>query len=99
VVKGGKVRTEFAVDEDGRLEAEATHLVRTHYWGADGDGTWYPVTREIAEAAVFGRPEPRREMSAETWLVHVEANQRDYAEWLRRYEREYTIDDYPELER
>jgi hypothetical protein len=98
VVSGGRVRTEFAIDSDGRLEAEATHLVRTHYWGADDDGTWYPVTRAIAAAAQFGQPAPNPYMSGETWLVHVEANQREYSEQLRQYERTYTIDDYPGLE-
>ncbi len=95
---GGVLTVQFALDADGKLEAAATHLVRTHYWGADDDGAWYPVTEEIAAAAVFGQPEPNPYMSAERYLVHVEANQREYSERERRHNREYTIDDYPDVQ-
>lgn len=98
VMDRGNIRTEFAIDEDGRLEADATHLVRTRYWGADDDGQWYPLTQEIAQRATFGRRRPRLEMSAETALVHIEANQREYAEAEREWNRDYTINDYPQLE-
>lgn len=97
-MQNGKIKTVFAKDPDGELEAEATHLARTRYWGADDDGAWYPVTPAIAEKAIFGQRTPRWEMSAETVLVHIEANQREYAEQVRAYDRGYTIDDYPELD-
>ncbi len=98
IMRNGKITTEYAKDPKGELEAEATHAVRTHAWGADDDGAWYPAPRSITDIVTFGTRKPRQEMSAETALVHIEANQREYAEAEREYNREYTIDDYPERE-
>jgi hypothetical protein len=94
VLRSGKVHAEYARDPGGHLEAEATHLVRTHFWGPDDDEAWYPTTRASADVATFGQEGPDEVMSSVVWLTHVEANQREWAEAQRRYDREYTIDDY-----
>lgn len=47
----GKVKTEYAKDENRRLEHATTLAIRRHSWGADDDGQWYPVTYTVANLA------------------------------------------------
>lgn len=46
-----KTTTEHAKDESGKLERAVTMAIHRHYWGANDDGQWYPVTYTVANLA------------------------------------------------
>jgi hypothetical protein len=47
----GQMKIEYANDARRKLERAATLAIHTHYWGADDDGQWYPVTYTVANLA------------------------------------------------